>query len=129
MKLVQVDVIGLKAPQAVFYRFPDEFGRSALLAWRYFISKFGGEHDFISLALKDPTEELLALGAAVNIGRIEKVDPAVDRRIYNDGGRRFIDAPAKVIAADADYRDAERSNPSSFHVYRFYGLDRLDGVE
>ena len=66
-------------------------------------------------ALEPLSEKLFALAAAVNIGRIEKVDPGVERGIEHGRGSRGIRPPTEVVASQANKTHVKRSKLAIFH--------------
>src|SRR5690606_7450259 len=77
--LVEVDVVGLEAPQAPFDRFHDVAARcvEAAASRRNRGSELGGEHDVLSPIAEDLAERFLGAALdAVRIGRVEYVTPA-----------------------------------------------------
>ena len=65
------------------------------------------------------TEKFLALPFAVNVGRVEEVDAGIDRGIDDLLCAFGIDAPAEIVAAEADDGDIERPDLALFHRNEF----------
>ena len=63
-------------------------------------------------------EELLALGRAVDVGGVEEVDAGIERGVDDALGGGLVDAHPEVVAAEADDRDAQRSDRTMLHPDR-----------
>src|SRR3546814_3846470 len=69
-----------------------------------------------------PQRRFGTAAAAVDVGRVEQRDPEIERTV-NDLARRLqIDAAAEIVAAEADDRDAERSEE---HTSELQSLMRI----
>ena len=53
------------------------------------------------------TQELLAVGAAVDVRGVEEGDARVERAADDRSGRVVVDASAEVVAAETDDGDLE----------------------
>ncbi len=78
VQLVEIDRLDLQPVQAVGNRALDVVGRGARLAGRDLHAELGRHHEPVAAALQNPPEELLALGAAVDVGRIEEGDARIE---------------------------------------------------
>ena len=58
-------------------------------------------------AAQGATQELLAVGAAVDVGGVEEGDAGVEGAVDDRSGRVVVDAAAEVVAAETDDRDLE----------------------
>ena len=90
--LVEVDVVGLQAPQARFARVTDVARREPAVVRpvRHRPEHFRREHDLLApaAALREPVPDdrlgrARALRAAVTVGRVEEVDPEVERAVHD----------------------------------------------
>ena len=115
MNLIQVDGVDLKSPQTGFESRAHIFWTGALPSFAHFHSEFRGDDRLLPAALERLSEKLFALAAAVNIGRIEKVDPRVERGIEHGRGSRGIRPPTEVVASQANKTHVKRSKLAIFH--------------
>ncbi len=110
--LVEVDVVGLQAPQAVVARLTDVQRRQLrrvrpLAATAVDLRR---EHGLLppATALREPpADDLLGLGAAVDVGGVEEVDARLERRVHELVARRLVGLGAEVHRAQAQRADAE----------------------
>src|SRR5262249_50502643 len=69
------------------------------------IAEFAGEHDVLAPLAEDASERLFrAAAVAVGIGGVEARDAQGERLVHHRPRRVVIDAPAQVVAAQADQR-------------------------
>ena len=110
--LVEVDVVGLQAPQAVVARLTD-VQRRQLRRVRPLVATavdLGREHGLLppATALREPpADDLLGLGAAVDVGGVEEVHARLERRVHQLVARRLVGVGAEVHRAEAQGADAE----------------------
>ncbi len=104
MDLVQVDNLGAEAAQAGVDRLPDVVGMRAVALVVDAMPELGGDQHIMPARAERPSEVLLAFRAAVDVRRIEEIDAGVKRRMHDGVRGRFVDAPAEIIASDADDR-------------------------
>ena len=107
MVLVEVDVVGVQAAQAVFDRLQNPLARPAALfgVLADLHPEFGGQHDFMAALAQRLAEEFLRLRPAIDVGGVEQGDPGVEGGVHHGLGLGLIDAHAEVVAAqphDAD---------------------------
>ena len=91
MDLVQVDVIGAEAAQAVLDLPHDPDARVPLVvaSRTHPAVHLRGEDHLVAPALQRAADDLLGLAVGVHVGRVHEVDAAVDRRV--DGGDAVVD--------------------------------------
>jgi hypothetical protein len=85
--LVQVDVIGAQAAQAVLARADDPAPRVSLLVdvVAHPAVHLGGEHHPIPAAGQGLADDLLRLAGRVHVGGVDEVDPGVQRPLDDPG--------------------------------------------
>ena len=116
MHLVEVDVVGLQPLQAGVAG-PTDVQRRELAVVRpvaHVAVELGG-HDHLlaaATALGEPaSDDLLggapALGAAVDVGRVEKVDSGLQSRVHDGKRGRLIGFGPEIHGAQADAADVE----------------------
>src|SRR5213594_15581 len=115
MNLIQVDGVDLKSPQTSFESRAHIFWTGTLPSFAHFHCEFRGDDRLLTAALERLSEKLFALAAAVNIGRIEKVDPGIERGIERGRGSRGIRPPTEVVASQANETHVKRSKLAIFH--------------
>ena len=71
---------------------------------------FVAMHRLVAAAGQRPAEELFALRAAVDVGRVEEGDAGIERRVDHARRRGLVDPHAEVVAAEADDGDLERAD-------------------
>src|SRR5260370_678974 len=110
MHLVEVDPIGLEALQAPLHSAHDVAPRRALepLLLVHGHAELGRQHDFLAPVAEDlPQGFLRAAEIAVDVGRIEQGDAELECLVDDLARRLEIDAPAEIVAAQADDGDRE----------------------
>ena len=60
-------------------------------------------------------KELLALAGAIAVGSVEEVDARVGGSADDGVGRRGVDPPTEVVAADPDHGHVQFADPSRLH--------------
>jgi hypothetical protein len=115
MDLIEVDDVDSQAAQAGIESLADVCGASAFHPVAEAHSKLGRDDRVVAAALECFTEEFFALSGTVDIGGIEKVDARIESGVDDGLSSRSVRAPAKVIATDANKRDAQRADFSVFH--------------
>ncbi len=98
--LVEVDPFGAQTPERGLDRPAHRLGRAAVV-----VAELRGQHHALSPAFEDLAEVLLALPVTVDVGRVEEGHARVERRLDDGARARAVDAPAEVVAAEADDRD------------------------
>ena len=137
VELVEVDVIGLQAPEALVARATDvQGGQTRLvrpLAHRR--EHLRREHDLLATTAtlrEPPSDDLLrdafaapaVLAPAVHVGRIEEVDPVLDRTVHDAERLGFLRAgqiPAEVHRAETQ-RTHLHSGSSEVYVLHLRSL-------
>jgi hypothetical protein len=111
--LVEVDVVGVQALEAVLHRLDDVPPGAApqVLALAHGVGELGGQDRLVPLALQRLAQEDLGLGGAVDIGRVKEVDPAVEGGVDHHARLGLVDPHAEVVAAEPDYADLEPAVP------------------
>ena len=110
MDLIEVDVVGAETFQArlgglndVQPREPD-FVRARSHAAAY----FGRDHHVLTPALQRPTENLFGFTGRVHIGRVEEIDPFVERPVDQRVGLLLVEgADGLPLAAEGHGAEAE----------------------
>ena len=98
VQLVEVDVVGPQAPQAVLEGLADVGGLGAFVLGVDLHAELGGEHDLVAARAQGAAQELLALGAAVDVGGVEEGDAGVEGGVHHRGGaRRRRCGPPKLL--------------------------------
>ena len=123
MDLVKVDVVGLEAAQGRLALFDDVAAVVALGVGVVVVHRavhFGRQDDAAALpvALKRLAHGLLAAPAAVDVGRIQEVDPSLDGAVDDVEGFWFGGLAPKHHAAQALHADLHPRPPeiAVFHV-------------
>ena len=119
--LVEVDVIGAQPAKRRLERRPDIGRRSAARrSVPHRLAELGREDDLISASLEEPPDQRLAAArVAVDVCGVEERDPGVEGGVDHRARAGLVDAPAEVVAAEADDRDLERAEsprPHQRHV-------------
>ena len=117
--VVEVDPVGAQPGEAALDRLADprrERARRIRLAGRPG-QELGGDDHLVAPRPERRAEELLRLPLAVHLGRVEVGDPGVERGVDNGGRGGGIEAPAEVVAAEADHRQvrAGRTELAGLH--------------
>ena len=118
--LVQVDVVGLQAAQAVLHLADDPAARVAahvgVLAHR--AVRLGGQHHLVAAAAQGLADDLLRLPRRVHVRGVDEVDAAVQRGVDDPDAVLVIGvAPraehhrAEAVRAHLDPGTAERPHP------------------
>src|SRR5271166_1810964 len=121
--LIEVDPIGLEAPEAGLDLGHDVMARGALEAAGcvHRPRELGRQHDVLAAISEDFPEERLGAAArvAIGVGLVEKRDAEVERFMDHLAGRCEIDPPPEIVAAETDDRDEEAGLPeiSLFHPF------------
>ena len=117
MLLVEVDSVGAEAPQAAFDRLGDPAGAGAGVAGIVVDrgDELGGDDDLVAPAGERATQVLLRARPAVDVGRVEEVDPGVEGGMDDRGAALLVDAHPEVVAAQPDQADLERSELAHLH--------------
>ena len=111
--LVEVDVVGVEAAQAGVERVHEVLARGAapVRAFAHGAGGLRGDDDVAAVGLEVRRQELLRLAAAVDVGGIEEGDAQVDALVDDVAGALCVDAPAEVVAAEADGRNMRPELP------------------
>src|SRR5690606_31167047 len=109
MQLVEVHVVGAKAPQAAVYRGADvvRCGTARHAALLVGHTELGGQHHLVAPALERLTHEALALGGTVSVGRVHEGDAGVYGRVEHVLRTSQVEPAAEVVAAEADDGDVQ----------------------
>ena len=70
-------------------------------------AELGGQDDLVAPRSERGAEELLALGASVDIGGVEEGDPGIERGADDGVGLLARHAHAEVVAAESHRADRE----------------------
>ncbi len=118
MQLIEIDVVGAESAQAVVAGLPDVLRPRpfALVVHRH--AELRRDDRPIASVGECAPEELLALGRAVDVGGVEEVDARIERGVDDALGGGGVDAHPEVVAAEADDRDAQRSDRTMLHPDR-----------
>ena len=114
MQLVEVDIVGPKAVEAVLQGALHIFGSrpSALRAHGH--PEFCCDNHVRSL-LAERHADLFATSAAVDICRVEEIDPCVECRPNHFGALPLVCPPAEIVATEAYQRDIKRTDLPYWH--------------
>ena len=115
MQLVQIDVVGLQAPQAVLERPVDVVGPGPFAFGVDLHAELRGQDDLGSACPQGAAEKLLALRASVDVGGVEEGDAGVDGTVHHRRGAVVVEPAAEVVAAQSDDRYLERADRASAH--------------
>jgi hypothetical protein len=115
VQLVEVDDVRPEPPEAVLGRPSDVDGVRPLPVVVDAVAELRGDHRLAAPRAERASKELLALRAAVDVGRVEERDSGIERRVDHRRGRRLVDPPAEVVAADADLGDEQAADRACVH--------------
>jgi len=116
MQLVQIDVIRSQSPEAVFRCGTDVLRLRTQVLVIHAHAELRRYQYLGSVGAKSSPEQLLAApAAAINVGCIKKVDTRIKRSVDHSARSRFIKPTAKIIAAQSNNGNPERSDSSSVH--------------
>src|SRR5690606_29904726 len=124
--LVQVDVVGLQAPQRPVERLHDVLaGQAAVVLARAGrpVDLGADLHGLAAHALQRPPEDLLRLRARVHVGRVEGGDALVQGRVHAGLGRVLLDLGTvrePVAVSDLADHEAASAEMTEFHGTRPY---------
>ena len=131
MRLVQVDVVGAEAAQAVLdlLHDPPPRGPSLVGVVTHGCHELGSQHHTVAPALEGLADDLLGLAERVHVGGVDEVDARVD------GGVDDADAVVVVgVAPRAEHHGAEAvaadldpGRPECRAVHAQEATHRLDG--
>src|SRR5919198_1291189 len=116
MKLVKVDVVGLKATQRIFDGSREPASRTAALIGivAHRPEYLGGDHDVISAAFQRLADDLLGLALAVPVGGVDEVDAEIECLVDDPRALAVIGVGhlsehhrAKTVRADHDPSPAQ----------------------
>ena len=81
--LVEVDVVGVEAAQALLALTQDPASRAAahVRIGAHVAVHLGGEHDVVAAALDRLGHDLFRLSARVHVGGVDEVDPGIERGV------------------------------------------------
>lgn len=117
MKLVQIDVIGSEAAQAVLDSAAHIVGFRAVSVGIHFHAELRRNDDVFSAASQGPAEEFFAPAFSVDVGRVEEADAGVERSLNNRRRGLCVNSPSEVVTAEACQRYFQRSDASCLHLY------------
>jgi hypothetical protein len=110
VQLVEVDVVGSRAPQAPLDGAAD-VGPGAVTAGALLRGgvhpELGRHDDLVTAARQGSSEQLLAGSVPVDVRGVEGRDAGVDRGIHDRAGPLGVDPGAEGVAPDADHRHLE----------------------
>src|SRR4051812_1717834 len=83
MDLVEVDVVGVQAPQRVLDGLHDPAARAALVVdlVAHLAVELRGEDDVVAAAFEGLADDLLVLALRIDVGRVDEVDARVERGV------------------------------------------------
>ena len=96
--LVEVDHVQAQTAQALLTLAKDAFARQAA-RWKLVPGPgkekptFGGHEDFVPTLLNGFADDLFAVSKPVDRGRVDEVDPKVDRLMNRSDGFTVVDVP------------------------------------
>jgi len=124
--VVEVDVIGLKAPERALERVPDVVRGATGSAVDRAASELGRERDQSASPAQRLAEEALARAGALSValGSVEEVDAGLKSGVDDRSRPGEIDPPAEVVAAEADPRDGEIAVAELAHLHASTVSDR-----
>jgi len=131
MELVEVDPVGLEAPERVLDGAHDVAARAAfqLLGVVHDHAELRRQHDLLApVAEHLAHQRLRAAALAVDVGGVEERDAEVDRLVDDLARRLEVEAAAEVVAAEADDRDPQARLPQIARLHRpslLAGADRV----
>src|SRR6185436_3818228 len=117
MQLIEIDVVGAEALQAVVTRPAHVLGPRALALLVDRHAELRRDDRLMSTRRQRPSEVLFALGRAVDIGRVEEVDADVERRVDDAFRGRFVDAHPEIVAAQADKGNTKGTYRAELHPH------------
>ena len=128
VELVKVDVVGPEPSQAVFARLLHVIGMRALPVFIHDHSKLRRNDYIVTAAADCAAEEFFALRLAIDVGGVEKGDAGFDGGVHYLCGRRLVETPPEVVAAESDHRYVETANSSSQHKERISMRDSCRAI-
>ena len=117
MKEVQVDIVGVQAAQAGLAG-PADVGRARFLPGALAsllvkgIAKLGGDHHPVAPAGQCLAQDALAMAAAIDVGRVEKIDAQVKGAVDGADGRVDLVLPVvdgQIVPLPVQPADAGRA--------------------
>src|ERR1700730_6893015 len=117
-------MVGSKAAKAVFGGLKYVSGLTALLAFAHLHAELGGDEDLVPAAVQRTPQVFFTLPAAIDIGRIEKVDPGFNRLVHYGSCATCINAPSKIVASQTRKGNVQRTDLSFFHCALFHCILR-----
>ena len=111
MHLVEIDPVGVEAPQTGLDGDPDPAARAttASLTTRR-VPELGGDHRLLAMPLERRAEHLLALSAPVRIGGVEEGDSLLERSVHHACRALRIDPAAEIVATETHDRRLENAS-------------------
>ena len=131
--LVQVDPVGPQPAQAVLdgRLQPPPRVAAAVRSVAHLKVALGGEHDLGPPPAQRLPDDRLGLAVGVHVGRVDEVDPAVERGVDDPRAVGVVGVPdgpehhrPQAVGADLNPGRAAVATP---HVVRRYNLDRTPG--
>jgi hypothetical protein len=116
VQLIEVDNIGIEAAQAGFDGDTNVIGTRAFALPVHLRAELSSDDDLSAALTQRTGKKFLAFPLTVNVGGVEEVDARIQRRVDDFCRRIRVDAPAKIVATDADNRDIQRADFSRFHA-------------
>ena len=104
MDVVKIDVIRPQPPQAVLQLAHQVHpaGPAVVGPRPHRLPPLGRQHDLAAAARDGPADHLLRLAPVVHIGRVEKTDPQIGRRVHDAHRLGLIGLPAEHHRAQAE---------------------------
>jgi hypothetical protein len=126
LDLVEIDMIGLQAAEAVFTGAHQVQARIAPIIGSGSDGKMslGGEEHPVTLPVtrQGAPDDAFTLTVVVTIGSVEHIDPGVEGAINNAQRFRFVGWIAEVQRADAQRRHAHAGATKQTVLHRFLPL-------
>ena len=121
MKLVDIDVVGLKPSETVFYspHHPSPAVARHVGLVTHLAVHFGCEHDVVAASLKSTTNDFFGFAGRVEVSRVYKVDAGVEGSIDDTDVVGFVclGEPAEVQAPQAVCTDFHARSAQRAHAH------------
>ena len=115
VKLVEIDIVGIQAPEAVFDGSSHVVGVCASALVVELPSELGRYDDFAAQFSQTAANEYFTIRAAIGIRGVEEIDARVERGVDDVARARLVEAAAEIVAAETDNGDFERTDRTHFH--------------
>jgi hypothetical protein len=115
VQLVEVDAVRAQAPKAVLHGSMHVLGSRAHSLLVQPAAELRGHRHVVAAPTERASQVLFALGAAVDVGRVEEGDADIQRGVDDGRGSAVIEAPPEIVAAQPDDRHLQGPDPSRVH--------------